>query len=125
MSLGVHMMSYLVQKMAILDAEGFDFQVSEIHHRDKKDRPSGTAKHLQSLLEEKISNLPEPLVARSGGVFGKHEVAATSNEEILSITHLALNRKVFAVGAVKAAQWIQGKPAGRYELADLFSERKA
>lgn len=121
MSLGI---AALKKALSIAgDLEGFDFQIEEIHHRHKKDKPSGTALALQDTLASYVKEkLPEPLALRGGGVFGVHKVWMMSEEETLCFEHQALNRTVFAKGAVKAALWLSGKKAGLYSTDQLFGE---
>ena len=103
MSLGVNFVAELIKSLSVLE-EDFDFQIEETHHRHKVDKPSGTAILLQESLQAKLKKtLPEPLSVRGGGVFGIHKLMAMSEEETITIEHVALNRKVFAKGAVKAA----------------------
>lgn len=103
------------------ELEGFDFQIEEIHHRHKKDRPSGTALSLQQDLQKLVSvKVPEPLVVRGGGVFGVHKIWMMSDDEVISFEHQALNRKVFANGAIRAAIWLTKQKPGVYKISDLF-----
>ena len=103
----------------------FDFQIEEIHHRHKVDKPSGTALYLQAALEKSVGKkLPAPLAIRGGGVFGVHKVFMMSSQEVLSFEHQALNRGVFAQGAVQASLWLARKKAGLYTMDDLFSGKK-
>lgn len=121
MSFGVAVFREALRALAPL--ADFDFQIEEVHHRRKKDRPSGTALTLQETLEETIGRkCPEPLSIRGGGVFGIHKVWAMSEEEILTFEHQALNRAVFARGAVRAATWIVGRGPGLYAMSDLFAD---
>jgi 4-hydroxy-tetrahydrodipicolinate reductase len=99
----------------------FDFAIEEIHHSKKKDKPSGTAKTLRSDLEQIIQKkIDEPTALRLGGVFGVHNVIAASSNEVISFQHQALNRSVFAEGALKAAIWVVGKKNGFYSMDDIF-----
>ena len=100
--------------------EGFDFQIEESHHNKKKDRPSGTAKTLEKDLQKQIkSKLPETIVMRAGGIYGVHKIHAVSDEEHLEFSHTALNRAVFAKGAIKAALWLKAKKPGVYDIMDV------
>ena len=120
MSMGVNFMAELIKKLSRLE-EDFDFQIEEAHHRHKVDKPSGTAILLQDSLQNVLENpLPEPLSIRGGGIFGIHKVMAMSEEETISIEHVALNRQVFAKGAVKAAEWIVKQKAGNYSMKDVL-----
>lgn len=119
MSLGVAVLNEALNVFAKL--KDFDFQIEEIHHNRKKDKPSGTALTLQENLEKVVKRkLPEPLAMRGGGVFGVHKVWAFSDEEVLMFEHNALNRAVFAKGAVHAARWLARKKPGLYSIRDLL-----
>ena len=119
MSLGVAVMGRLFAQLSKL--EGFDFQIEELHHNRKKDKPSGTALLLQERLTEAVGDdVPAPLAIRGGGIFGIHRLWAMGEEEMLTIEHTAMNRRVFARGALRAAQWLLGKPAGLYRLDDVL-----
>lgn len=105
------------------ELEGFDFQIEEFHHRHKKDKPSGTALYLQKTLAQHAKGpLPEPLAIRGGGIFGVHKVWMMSDEETICFEHQALNRRVFAKGAVQAALWLAPRKAGLYTMDDLFGD---
>lgn len=119
MSLGVAVLNEALNVFAKL--KDFDFQIEEIHHNRKKDRPSGTALTLQENLERVLNRkLPEPLAIRGGGVFGVHKVWAFSDEEVLMFEHNALNRGVFAKGALHAARWLVRQKPGLYSIRDLL-----
>ncbi len=119
MSVGVAILKRALRQLKPL--QDYDFQVEEAHHRNKKDAPSGTAKSLQATLEETLGRrLPEPLSIRGGGIFGIHKVLAMGDEEILSFEHTALSRRVFARGALRAAQWLIKQPAGFYQIEDIL-----
>jgi 4-hydroxy-tetrahydrodipicolinate reductase len=100
----------------------FDFQIDEAHHRHKKDKPSGTAILLQNKLQKVLGKkqIPQPLSIRGGGIYGVHRIQAMSDEEIISIEHTALNRRVFAKGALWAAQQIMQYKSGYFEMKDLL-----
>ncbi len=105
MSLGVAVLARVLRNLKGL--ENFDFQIEETHHIHKKDKPSGTALLLQKNLEIGIQKkAPEPLSIRGGGIFGIHKVWAMSESEVITFEHQALNRAVFAEGAVRAAHWM-------------------
>lgn len=119
MSLGIAVLRKALPVLKHLT--GFDFQLEEFHHNKKKDSPSGTAKTLQKDLEEHLGrNLPEVLAVRGGGIFGVHKIYAMSDEEILTFEHTALNRKVFARGALIAAEWVIRQKPGLYSMSDIF-----
>ncbi len=124
MSLGVALLNEAIKVLAAVSH--FDFQVEEIHHIRKKDKPSGTAITLQENLSKVVKKgLPEPVAIRGGGVFGVHKVYAMSEEEVLVFEHGALNRTVFARGAIQAAGWMvrQRKP-GLYCMHDVLFGKK-
>ncbi|MFM6926861.1 MAG: 4-hydroxy-tetrahydrodipicolinate reductase [Bdellovibrio sp.] len=120
MSLGVAVLNEALKSLAAISH--FDFQIEELHHSRKKDKPSGTAITLQENLEKAVGKkCPEPLAIRGGGIFGIHKVYSMSDEEVLTFEHTALNRTVFAKGAVQAAEWLakQKKP-GLYQIRDVL-----
>lgn len=120
MSLGI---AVLKNALKVFKAtKDFDFQVEEWHHRHKKDRPSGTALFLQKELEKVIGkSCPPAMVMRGGGIFGVHKIYAASEEEILLFEHTAINRTVFARGALVAAEWLRTKPQGSYSMDDVIA----
>jgi 4-hydroxy-tetrahydrodipicolinate reductase len=120
MSLGI---AVLKNSMKVFRAtKDFDFQVEEWHHRHKKDSPSGTAIFLQAELESIIEKPCPPIMAmRSGGIYGVHKVYAVSDEEMITFEHTALNRTVFARGALVGALWLLDKTNGQYHIDDVIS----
>ncbi|WP_413289526.1 4-hydroxy-tetrahydrodipicolinate reductase [Bdellovibrio sp. HCB337] len=119
MSLGVAVVMEALEVFSRI--RQFDFQIEEFHHNRKKDKPSGTAKSLQEKLEKVVGReLPEPLSIRGGGIFGVHKVHAMAEEEHIVFEHMALNRAVFARGAVEAAQWLCSKKKGFYSMRDVL-----
>ena len=139
-SIGVNTLFWLTRKAAELLGDGFDIEIVETHHRMKKDAPSGTAKRLASVLAEVRglnvdSNLAHGRVGevgerpanqigvhaiRAGDVVGEHTVMFASAGERLELTHKASSRETFAVGALRAAQWIIGKPASLYNMEHVL-----
>lgn len=125
MSLGVAVLNEALKSLSAI--AHFDFQIEELHHNRKKDKPSGTAITLQENLESAVQKkLPEVLAIRGGGIYGVHKVYAMSDEEILTFEHTALNRSVFAKGAIQAAEWLvkQRKP-GLYQIRDVLFGKRA
>lgn len=124
MSMGVAVLNEALKALsAIAD---FDFQIEEIHHSRKKDKPSGTAITLKQNLEKVLNkSIPDTLAIRGGGVFGVHKIFAMSDEEVLTFEHTALNRTVFAKGAVKAATWLVTQKPGLYQIRDVLFGKKA
>ena len=103
----------------------FDFAVEEFHHNQKKDKPSGTAKTIHKDLERILNKKVEaPVSFRMGGIFGVHNVYAASSNEVIMLQHQALNRTVFAEGALIAAAWLYKQKPGLYSMDELFNNSK-
>lgn len=134
-SVGMHMMFFLNSQLAeIMNGhEGFQPEILEVHHTEKKDSPSGTAIALAHQMLEKLNNASGwvegassdssviPIYAqRETDVKGIHRVSYKSELETLSIRHHALSREGFALGAVLAAEWIQGKQ-GNFRFEDVLN----
>lgn len=137
MSRGVQVLAEVVQlAMKRLGME-FDVEIVEVHHRKKIDSPSGTALRLAEAARAVRSDLQEVrgrdgevgartanemavLGVRGGDVIGDHTVHLLGESERLELTHRATNRDLFARGAVSAAQFVVGRPAGRYTIADVL-----
>jgi 4-hydroxy-tetrahydrodipicolinate reductase len=140
-SLGVYVLRHLVKILAEMLGTNYDIDVTERHHRHKKDIPSGTAKSLlNDILKKKklVHNLsyrnfhlkegPRPqnyidmMAYRSGNVFGEHEVSFTSKEDMISVKHIAYSRKLFASGALNIVSWLDDKniDSGIYSMDDIF-----
>lgn len=140
-SLGVNLLRGLVEQAAARLGPDWDIEVLEMHHRDKVDAPSGTAlllaqsaaKGRGSTLKElsrfdRMGDHPEGreegtigyASLRGGSVAGDHMVIFATEGERLELGHRAESRAIFARGAVKAAEWLAGKPAGRYTMQDVL-----
>jgi 4-hydroxy-tetrahydrodipicolinate reductase len=139
-SVGVNTLFYLTQKAAVVLDQSFDLEVVEMHHRHKKDAPSGTARTLVEILADaKGKSVVElarhgrvgesgPRTAdeigvhalRGGDVVGDHTVIFAANGERVELTHKASSRDTFAGGALRAAAWLQGRPAGVYSMFDVL-----
>ena len=139
-SLGVNMLMGLVEQAARALPADYDIEVFEAHHRRKVDAPSGTALMLGEAAargrgvelgkvarhgREGITGArPQGeigfSVLRAGGIIGEHSVVFGSDEEILTLSHSARDRGLFARGAVAAAGWLAGKPAGAYDMQDVL-----
>ena len=118
MSMGVWALRQALKSLGLI--KEFDFKVEEIHHKQKKDNPGGTAKTLRGDLEKIVNKkVTLPLGQRVGHVFGIHKVTAASKSEVITFEHTALNREVFAEGALKAARWILNKKNGYYSMDSL------
>jgi 4-hydroxy-tetrahydrodipicolinate reductase len=123
LSLGLWTLRQALKTLSLLS--DFDFAIEEIHHTLKIDNPSGTAKTLHQDLESMThKKIAKPNGLRLGGVFGIHKVTAASKSELITFEHTALNREVFAEGALKAARWIITKKVGYYSMEDLASSLK-
>lgn len=121
MSLGIAVMNAMIQSFrAVSD---WNFQIDEVHHIHKRDRPSGTALLLQSAMVNAVGRkLPEPNSVRGGGVPGIHRIWAMGPEENIVLEHTAFKRAVFARGALAAARWLFDKnEPGLYDLSHLYS----
>lgn len=119
MSIGIAFLNRVLSLFSSI--KNFDFQIEELHHRHKKDTPSGTAKTMQENLETAIGrSIPATLSIRGGGIFGVHRVWAMSDQEVITIEHQALNRKVFAEGALRAGLALIKKSPGLYSMKDLL-----
>lgn len=140
-SLGVNMLMGLVAQAArALPAADWDIEVFEAHHRRKIDAPSGTAVMLgEAAAEGRGVSLADKAVhgrqgitgargageigfsvLRGGGIVGEHSVVFAGEEEILTLSHSARDRGLFARGAVAAARWLAGRPPGSYDMQDVL-----
>ena len=121
-SVGVNVLFALTRETAGLLGGEFEVSVSETHHTKKKDAPSGTAKTLAEIIQKsrKIER-PVPVESiRQGEVVGDHTVTFAGPGERLELTHRAATREIFARGALRAAEWVIGKPAGVYSMQDVL-----
>lgn len=126
MSLGIAVLERSVREAAASLGADFAVQVSEVHHVDKKDAPSGTALKLGEAIAasrgETGTGAVQFEIERRGEVPGDHEVTMASTTEKLSFAHSVTTRQVFVDGALKAAEWVIGKAPGQYSMQDvLFS----
>lgn len=129
-TLGVNVLMFLSNLTANI-LNDYDFEIMEIHHKNKKDSPSGTAKKIagevsRGLNSAGVAKTPEELnitAVRAGGVIGKHEVLIIGEDDKIEISHEAFSRKAFALGAIKAARFIQNK-TGFYEMSDVLNLEK-
>lgn len=142
MATGVNALFYLVEEAARILKQGFDVEISEIHHHFKKDAPSGTAVKLKEIVRDAhgrkesdiiygregiVGERPEGEIAmhamRGGDVVGEHTVFFFAEGERIEITHRATSRTIFARGALRAARFLAGKPAGLYTMKDVLGLR--
>ena len=117
-SLGVALLHQLVET-ASARLPGWDCDIIESHHVHKKDAPSGTALTLGAAVEAAGAK-PHYASLRAGDIVGEHLVQFTGQGERIELTHRATDRDIFARGAVHAAAWLQGRPAGRYKVGDTL-----
>ena len=115
-SLGVNLMLELVNRAAKALGSGYDIEITEMHHKWKKDAPSGTA-----IMLAKAAGAEKPIHSlRGGSVVGDHTVMFAGEVERLELTHRAQGREAFAAGALKALAWAKGRPAGIYSMRDVL-----
>ncbi len=139
-SLGVNLLAALVKQAAAKLGPDWDIEITEAHHRRKVDAPSGTALMLGEAAAQgrgasafgafvlNRTNTSEPRregsigfsVIRAGGIIGEHDVRFVSDREVLTLSHAALDRGLFADGALAAALWAKGKPPALYSMTDVL-----
>ncbi|RMF20022.1 MAG: 4-hydroxy-tetrahydrodipicolinate reductase [Gammaproteobacteria bacterium] len=140
MSVGINVLLKVLEMTAKVLGDGYDVEVIEAHHRFKKDAPSGTALKLGEVVADALGrDLKECAVygregitgerpagqigfetIRAGDIVGEHTVLFAGIGERVEITHKASSRMTFAQGAVRAAAWLKGKPAGLYDMQDVL-----
>lgn len=129
-TLGVNVLMLLTNLAANL-LSSYDFQITEVHHKNKKDSPSGTAKKIADEIEKGIKHsgnddteVQVPITAiRAGGVVGKHDVMIIGEDDKIEISHESFSRKAFALGTLRAVKFIKGK-VGYYEMNDVLNLKK-
>lgn len=139
-SLGVALLEHLAEFAAAKLGPGFDAEIMEVHHARKRDAPSGTALALGRAVAAGRGQTLDDLaryerhgqtglrqdgeigfaVLRGGDVVGEHTVMFAGRGERIELTHRATSRDVFALGSLRAAHWLAGRPPGRYRLAEIF-----
>lgn len=119
-SVGVNALFALTRRAAEILGNDFVPQIAETHHTRKKDAPSGTAKTLGEILKQ--AGKPDvPIESiREGEVVGEHTVTFVGPSERLELTHRAGSREIFARGALRAAEWVVGKPSRLYSMQDVL-----
>ncbi len=144
-SLGVNLLLGLVRQAArVLSVEDYDIEVFEAHHRRKVDAPSGTALMLGAAAAagrgQELDGVADRgrdgmtgarrggaigfSVMRGGGIVGEHSVVFAAEDEIVTLSHSARDRSLFARGAVEAARWAAGRPPGLYDMMDVLGMRE-
>ena len=140
MSLGINLLMDLVCRAAKILESNFDIEILEKHHNQKLDAPSGTALALADAISDAVSYAPEYTYdrhsvrqkrgkneigihsVRGGTIVGEHTVIFAGNDETIEFTHKAASKEVFAVGAVRAAEFLKDKKSGLYSMKDLIAE---
>ena len=139
MSLGINMLLKLLKEAALtLAPAGFDMEIVERHHNQKVDAPSGTALALADSMNDALDNAYSYKYDRSqerakrskteigisavrgGNIVGEHEVIFAGTDEVIEFKHTAYSKAVFAKGAIEAAKFLAGKPAGFYDMSDVI-----
>lgn len=139
MSLGINLLMKLLKEAAgVLAPAGFDIELVEKHHNQKLDAPSGTALALADSINESVEHAYGYVYDRSqvrqkrekkeigisavrgGTIVGEHEVIFAGADEVIEFKHTAYSKTVFGKGAVEAAKFLAGKPAGRYDMSDVI-----
>lgn len=139
MSLGINLLLKMLKEAAHVLAEaGFDIEIVEKHHNLKKDAPSGTALALADSINEELDNSYAYIYDRSqvrearakkeigisavrgGTIVGDHDVIFAGADEVVTFSHRAYSKAVFGKGAVQAAKFLAGKPAGMYDMSDVI-----
>ncbi|MGI4953548.1 MAG: 4-hydroxy-tetrahydrodipicolinate reductase [Janthinobacterium lividum] len=139
---GINLLLELASRMgAALPADSYDAEIVEMHHRQKVDAPSGTAVAVGRAVAAgrgvKLEDVTESgrdghtgarrpgaigfAAMRGGQVVGEHTLLFASDSEHVALTHRAFDRRIFAKGAIRAAQWVQGRPAGLYDMRDVMA----
>ena len=120
MSVGVNVMLKIVKTAPRALGTGYAVDMEETHHVHKVDKPSGTAKRLIDMVRDEHPDGVPCKSIREGEVVGDHTVRFSTPFETIEITHNAHTRDVFASGALTAARWVAGKPAGLYGMDDVL-----
>ena len=144
MSLGINLLMYLTEIASETLGKKFSSKIFEIHHKHKKDYPSGTAlmlakgiaigknKNFYNLIGKKYLNKKNFPYGnkinfnsiRKGEIIGEHEVKFSSGKEIITLNHEAFSRSLYSEGALTAAKWLMTKKAGLYSMRDLMNFKK-
>ena len=139
MSMGINLLLKLLKEAAgVLAPAGFDIEIVEKHHNQKVDAPSGTALALADSINEELNNEYTYVYDRStrrqkrdakeiglsavrgGTIVGDHDVIFAGEDEVITFSHTAYSKNVFAKGAVQAAKFLKAKPAGLYDMSDVI-----
>ena len=137
-SMGVNLLASLAKKAVEVLGDGFDIEIIEKHHNQKIDAPSGTALMLADAINEEVDNRMKYEydrhskrekrtkneigihAVRGGTIVGEHEIIFAGRDEIITLSHSARSKEIFAVGAVNAAVFMTGKERGMYDMSQLI-----
>ncbi|MFA5388272.1 MAG: 4-hydroxy-tetrahydrodipicolinate reductase [Candidatus Omnitrophota bacterium] len=120
MSIGANLMFKIAEETARALGKGYEAEIVEAHHDQKKDAPSGTAKRLAEAVFKAKGKTPPMHSIRLGDIVGDHTVIFAGNGERIELTHRAHSRDAFARGALDAAKFLAGKNPGLYTMADVI-----
>jgi 4-hydroxy-tetrahydrodipicolinate reductase len=120
-SIGIQAMYQLAQQLPSL-VPGFEISITEVHHENKKDSPSGTALELKKALLKASPALQVEIIShRKGDAVGVHTIIAKSGDDVIEIKHDALSRRSFADGAIRAGEWLSDK-TGCYDFKEIYPQ---
>ena len=138
--MGINLLVELSKKAAAFLGEQFDIEIIEKHHNQKIDAPSGTALMIANGINETFDNTKQYVydrhsqrkkrekkeigihAVRGGTIVGEHEVIFAGKDEVITLSHSAASRSVFAVGSINAAVFIKNRTAGIYDMSDVLKE---
>lgn len=120
MSVGVNVLFAILPEIAKRLGPDYSIEIVEAHHKAKKDAPSGTAKKFGQVLADATGKEIPTHAIRLGDIVGDHTIIFCGNSERIEIKHQAHSRDLFALGALKAAKWVMGKPQGLYSMQDVL-----
>lgn len=143
MSVGVNMLFHIAGEVAKILGDGYDIELVEMHHNQKKDAPSGTAMKLVEVLANArnmdidkdvcygrkgiVGERPKKQIGvhavRGGDIIGEHTVIFSTNGEKIELTHKATSRETFALGALRAARYVKNAKPGCYDMQDVLRQR--
>jgi len=141
MSLGVNLLNDILERIVPILYKNYDIEVIEKHHNKKIDSPSGTAKTLIETIEKSCPEIMKEQYGREGNrkrekneigihslrggtIVGEHSVLFCGEDEVIEIKHTAMSKKIFAMGALRAAEFLIEKEAGIYTMRDIFENQE-
>ncbi|MDP8217067.1 MAG: 4-hydroxy-tetrahydrodipicolinate reductase [Candidatus Kaelpia imicola] len=140
MSIGVNVLFKIIPQLTELLGEDYNIEIVEVHHNKKKDAPSGTAKRIAELIKgvrkdlvltcgreksntQRKKNELAIHALRLGEIVGEHKIIFAGNNEVVELSHSAVSRDIFAIGAILGAKYIKDKKAGLYTMQDVISAK--